>query len=138
MNKIKELVKKYKSLIIYGLFGILTGAVNFACHFICTLCFGMNDMVASVIAWVVAVLFAFVTNRKWVFHSKEDTAGGITTELAKFASGRAVTELIELAMLAVLVEMLHYNALVVKLAANVLVVILNYVFSKVFVFKSKP
>lgn len=135
MNKIMELIKKYKSLIIYGIFGVLTTAVNIVCYMVCRKL--VHYQVASVIAWVVSVLFAFVTNRKWVFNSKEDTVSGVMTELAKFASGRIITQLIDMAILAVFVEVFRYNDAVVKLCANVLVIVLNYIFSKFFVFKTE-
>ena len=67
--KLKELWAKYKDLIPYVIFGVLTTAVNVAVYALCARIFGLSTVISTVIAWVVAVSFAYVTNRKWVFHS---------------------------------------------------------------------
>ena len=134
MSKIVELIKKYKELIVYAIFGVCTTVVNFACYMICVK-LNVDVLVSSVIAWVVSVVFAFLTNRKWVFDSKANTLSGVVKELAKFSSGRVLTQIIDMVILAVFVKMLCYDEAVVKLAANVVVIVLNYVFSKFFVFK---
>ena len=136
MNNIKKLLKKYKDLIAYGFFGVCTTIINFVVYMICVH-LNMDVMLASLIAWVLSVLFAFVTNRKWVFDSQADTPSGIFTELVKFSSGRVFTQILDMIILAIFVKLLDYNEAIVKLAANILVIILNYILSKFFVFNKK-
>ena len=127
--------KKYKAILLYMLFGGLTTVVNLV--FFDLFCsFGMSEPVANIPAWVLAVLFSYVTNRIWVFLSKV-RGPALWGEILSFFGARGLTLLIEEALLVVFVTWLQFNGMVIKLLAMVVVIILNYVFSKLFVFKKK-
>ena len=96
---------------------------------------GLNELVANVLSWILSVLFAYVTNRTWVFESSADTKPGVIREMASFFGGRVATLLIEEGILAVFITWLGFPAMWVKVAAQVIVIVLNYVISKLFVFR---
>ena len=88
------------------------------------------------ISWILAVLTAYITSRIWVFRSTADTRGAVIKEIINFFGGRAATLAIEELIILVFVTWLQFNSLAVKLATQVIVVLLNYVFSKLWIFKS--
>lgn len=88
------------------------------------------------ISWICAVVFAFVTNKPFVFHSYDWSVSVALPELGKFVGSRLLSGLLETAVLAVTVDLLHLHNLAMKLIASVIVVILNYVFSKLIVFRT--
>lgn len=127
--------KKHKEFILYGLFGVLTVAVNVLSFALLHTVFLMNELAANAIAWVLSVLVAFATNRKWVFTSSGESR--LWRQVLTFFGGRAATLALEEIILAVFVTALGFNGMVVKLAAQVIVIALNYVISKLFVFKGE-
>lgn len=94
-------------------------------------------MISTVIAWLLAVLFAYVTNRKWVFHSNANTVREIITEIAAFFSCRIATGIVDWGCMWIFVDILDCNDVVIKAIANVLVIVLNYIASKLLIFKEK-
>ena len=144
MQKLKGLLRTYREQILYLLFGGLTTAVDFSVSFLLyrfwleatDTAIGMIH-VADLIAWVAAVLFAYATNRIWVFESKKAGFLPIAKELAGFAGGRIFTLLLQEAIIAVFVTALGLNKYLFRILAAVLVVILNYIISKLFVFKKE-
>ena len=128
---------KYKEPLLYIFFGALTTAINFIVFALFTLLIPWNELVANVIAWFFAVLFAYVTNRVWVFSNKARTKFGVLKEAIAFYSGRIFTLLLEEGAIFIFVTCLHTNAFMVKLCAQILVLILNYVISKWIVFRKK-
>ena len=136
-NGMKDIYEKYKDVIPYLFFGVCTTVVNVISYWICAHPLSLNTMVSTVIAWTLAVLFAYITNRKWVFHSEARTSGEITKEIVSFFSYRLATGLIDWGCMFVFVELLNMNDLIVKFAANVLVIVLNYVASKLIIFRGK-
>ena len=136
IERIKSIALKYKKILLYLIFGVLTTAVDWIISF--TLySLHVNVHLANVTAWVCAVLFAFITNRTLVFESRERTTRGIARELALFSGGRVTTLLLQELIVFVFYDLLTWNPYFVKMAAAVLVVILNYVISKLLVFKKK-
>lgn len=138
------LLKKHKSVILYVLFGGMTTVVDWGVSFLLYYLWGEAiDATpwlihgADVIAWVAAVSFAYVTNRIWVFESRRRGFFPILSELGAFAGGRALTLLLQEALMAVFFTWLGLNEYAVKIAAAVLVVILNYFVSKLLVFRKK-
>ncbi len=129
------LYSKYKEPLLYVFFGALTTAINFIVFAFFTLLIPWNELIANVIAWLCAVLFAYVTNRIWVFSNKAHSKSGILKEALAFYSGRIFTLLLEEVSIFVFVTCLHANAFIVKLCAQILVLILNYVISKCIVFR---
>ena len=134
---IKELYQKYKSLIMYGIFGVLTTVINIGSYSLCYNVLHISNVVSNIIAWILAVLFAFITNKLFVFESRSMEKSVVLQELVKFASARIATGLIDLVIMYIGVDVMHGPAILLKIGSNVIVIILNYVFSKVFVFKRK-
>jgi putative flippase GtrA len=137
-----ELLKKYKSVILYIIFGGLTTVVDWSVSF--SLYYLWGDAIeatpwlihgANVIAWAAAVAFAYVTNRIWVFESKRRGFAPIVGEIVAFAGGRVFTLLLQEVLMAVFFTWLGFNEYLVKIVAAVLVVILNYFISKLLVFR---
>ena len=137
-----ELLKKYKSVILYIIFGGLTTVVDWSVSF--SLYYLWGDAIeaapwlihgANVIAWAAAVAFAYVTNRIWVFESKRRGFAPIVGEIVAFAGGRVLTLLLQEVLMAVFFTWLGFNEYLVKIVAAVLVVILNYFISKLLVFR---
>ncbi|MCI5649746.1 MAG: GtrA family protein [Fusicatenibacter sp.] len=143
----KKYYEKYREMIIYIIFGVLTTAVNYAIYFTCTQNWRMNWSAATLIAWTGAVLFAYLTNRIWVFQSKASGTKAILTELIKFVTFRSVSLGIEWLILKILFDALHLNTIRVhdiaageitgKTIAQIIVILSNYLFSKKFVFSAQ-
>lgn len=142
-NALLNLLKKYKEILLYLIFGGLTTVVDWAVSFVLYYLWG--DAIeqtawlihgANVIAWAAAVIFAYVTNRIWVFESKTHGAA-ILREFVSFAGGRVLTLLLQEAMFAIFFHALSINEYVVKIVAAVLVVVANYFISKLVVFRKK-
>ena len=136
IERIRHLASKYREILLYLFFGVLTTAVDWLISF-ALYSTGLNVHAADVIAWCAAVLFAFVTNRKLVFASKSVTPASIARELILFSGGRVTTLLLQELIVFVFYDLLTWNPYLVKMAAAVLVVILNYVISKLLVFRKK-
>ena len=132
-----QLIKKYKDILLYGIFGVLTTVVNIATYWLAAHPLGLSVMVSTVIAWIAAVLFAYVTNRKWVFHSQAQGTKEIVQEIVSFFACRLATGVVDWACMFIFVDLLHFNDVIIKADANVLVIILNYVASKLVIFKHK-
>ncbi len=135
MNWIKIKQKLFnRETILYLVFGVLTTAVNYAVYYFCRF-LGIDYRIANVIAWIFAVIFAFITNKIFVFESKSWKPAVMLRELTLFAGARVFSLLIEEGFLLFTVEVLHGNDRIMKLIAAVFVVIINYFFSKFFIFK---
>lgn len=123
-----------REVITYGIAGVATTVVNFvAYHLFCNI-MGIPNLTANAIAWVVAVAFAYVVNARWVFLDKKEEAAEESKKVVKFFGARFVTFLVEEAGMFLLVDVLHGPNLWMKAIVAVLVIILNYIFSKLFVF----
>ena len=133
-DKLSQTCLKYESGIIYIFYGGLTTVLNYVTHFAVRMCFSVSSACAASIAWVVGVLFAFFTNKYFVFETT--SSQGIIKEFLKFTAGRLFTFFCEVALMWLFVDTLKFNELLVKLIVNILVIILNYIFSKIFVFKN--
>lgn len=129
--------KKNKEILLYLFFGGLTFLVSISSYAVFNIQIGWNALTANIASWILAVAFAYVTNRIWVFTSSADSKRGIAREVVSFVSGRIVTLVIEELILLVFVTALEMNSILVKIVAQVVVIALNYVISKLVVFKSK-
>ena len=96
---------------------------------------GLNELIANVITWLICVLFQFFTNRIWVFDGKTETNTQFLKQMLSFTAGRGFTLVIEEIIILVFITWLKFASLPVKLAAQVIVIVLNYIISKVYVFK---
>lgn len=126
----------HNEIISYLIFGVLTTVINIVVFDL--LCFNMPYLIANVIAWFVSVLFAFVTNKAVVFRSHTNKLKDYLMEALKFFASRIVTLVLESVMLFIFIQCLQWNEMLVKLIAQVLVIVLNYILSKLIVFVKKP
>lgn len=133
----KPLYQKHKEVLLYLFFGGLAVFLNLALFVFFTKHFGWGALFANIVDWVICVLFQFITNKTWVFDAETDSAKGFWAQLAGFFSGRLLTLGVEELMLFVFIDRLHWNSLLVKLIAQIVVIVSNYIISKFFVFKKK-
>ncbi len=143
MKKIIELIKKIidffinlmgREVFMYLLFGGLTTIINIIVYYVGSLV-GLTTVIANLIANIISILFAYVTNKKIVFESKAITKKENFVEFVKFISARIATFVMDMILMVLLVDVLHWNNLLCKILVNILVIVLNYAFSKIFIFK---
>lgn len=135
MTIIKEFIKKYAVTVKYIFFGGLTTLVNMLAYSLCYDLFQVANTLSTVIAWVLSVAFAFVTNKLFVFGSRRTKPREIFAEAFDFTVCRIVTGLLELGIMYLSVDILGNNGTVMKLLTNVIVIVLNYIASKLIIFK---
>lgn len=135
MGKIKELYFKYKEVINYLFFGGCTFLVSIISFYVFNKVFGFNEHVANVISWVLAVSFAYITNKLYVFESKTSDSKSLLKEIGSFVSARLLTLVMEEIILLIGVNCLHIDSMIVKVVAQVVVIVSNYFLSKLFIFK---
>lgn len=128
----KELMIKYKEVLLYLIFGGLTTLVNIVVYALCTKLFYINWEISNIIAWILSVLFAYVTNRKYVFESKSNN---IVKEMTSFFGFRLLSFALDMGFMYLFVDMIRMNDMFAKIIVQVIVIVLNYVFSKLFIFK---
>ncbi len=151
-----ERLRKYKEGILYLFFGVLSTIVNLGTYFIATRVFGINYLVSNVIAWFFAVIFAYVTNKFFVFEvknveikflikeflsfincRKNVEIKFLIKEFLSFINCRIVSGVTEIVLIYLMVEILCINDFIVKIITNIVVVVLNFIFSKLIIFKKK-
>ncbi len=150
MEKLKGLFLKYKEIIMYLIFGVLTTLVSWGSYALFEIIFGtfirgsiVLSSVANVLSWIVAVLFAFITNKLWVFESKSFNSNVLIKELTTFVGSRLATGVLEwvgvplLMLIGLNQSIFGIEGMLAKVVVSVIVVILNYILSKLFVFKNK-
>lgn len=135
MQTIRELLEKYWDILMYLIFGVLTTVVNYIVFLPIYNLLGISATVSNAIAWVVAVAFAFLTNKPFVFRSNDWSWKTVGPELTKFVSCRIGSGVMETLILLVTVDIMGWNGNLWKLVTNVMVVIVNYFGSKLLVFK---
>lgn len=136
-EKILSLIRKHYDVLAYLVFGVLTTVVNYVIYLPCYNLLGYSAAVSNLIAWVAAVAFAYLTNKPFVFRSHDWSAKTVIPELTKFVSCRVASGAAESVILLLTVDILHWNGNVWKLITSVLVVVLNYIGSKLLVFRKK-
>ncbi len=139
MEKIKELYKKYKEIVNYLIFGVLTTVVSLVVYYGTVYTFlnpenAVQLQIANILSWIAGVAFAYFTNRKYVFESKETDR---VKEASKFVLARVTTLIMDMIIMWLGVTVLHFNDKIIKLISQVVIIVSNYVFSKLFVFKGK-
>lgn len=137
MKMIWKLYNKYRSLILYVFFGGCTTIINIAAYTLCARVFDLGTVPSNIVAWILAVSAAYITNKIWVFESKVWTAKAVIYEIMTFVACRIATGVMDLAIMYVSVDLLGCNDIIMKVISNALVIILNFVFSKLVIFKRK-
>jgi len=135
IGKIRELLVKYQDIICYLVFGVLTTVVDFLVYFPLYNWLGLPGTICNAAGWAASVVFAFLTNKPFVFKSHDWSKNVVLPELAKFLGTRIGSGLLATAIIFVTVDCLSMDGNIMKVATSVLVVIINYVGSKLLVFK---
>ena len=134
---LKHYYVKYNSVIMYLIFGVLTTLINIVCYFLLYNCLHVSNVISTSIAQVVSILFAYITNKLWVFDSKSWKFSIICYEIVSFFGFRALSALFDIGFMWITVSLLSLWPLGMKITSNVVVVILNYLASKLFIFRKK-
>lgn len=137
LRLLEPFYKAHKEGLLYLFFGGVTTLVSFAVFWLFESLLGWNELLANLLSWVISVAVAYVTNRTWVFANRATGSRAIALEIVSFYLSRVATFLIEEGILLVFVTWLKLPPMLVKIVASVVVIILNYVFSKIFVFRKK-
>lgn len=132
-----EISKKYKETIMYLIFGALTVAVNIVTYIVLTRLVNMKFMTSNAIAWMAAVFFAYVTNKLFVFESKELEAKFLLKEFIYFISCRLLSGIMEMIFMYIMISLIGIDDFIVKGFTNILVIMLNYILSKLIIFNKK-
>lgn len=122
-----------KELLNYIVFGVLTTLMNILTYQVLSMA-GVTTLISNGIAWILSVLFAYITNRRYVFDSHNENR---IQECLKFYGSRLSTGILDMVGMWILVDVVHLPGMVSKIAMNVVVIVLNYIFSKLFVFSHK-
>ncbi len=126
---------KYRETILYLVFGVLSTIVNIVTYLFATRTLNLGFLLSNWIAWITAVIFAYITNKFFVFESTKRDIRFIVKEFGAFISCRIVSGVIEMIIMFVMINLLLIDDFIVKLVTNVVVIILNFLFSKLFIFK---
>ena len=137
MEKIRKLFEKYYEIWTYLLFGVLTTVVNYVIYLPCYNVVQISAAASNMIAWVFAVAFAYLTNKPFVFKSHDWSRETVIPELTKFLGCRIGSGAAETVILFLAVDLLGWNGNIWKLLTQVMVVVLNYIGSKLLVFTKK-
>ena len=137
MKTLKDLFVRYYDIISYLFFGALTTLVNYLVYLPCYNWLGLSATVSNIIAWAAAVIFAYLTNKPFVFRSYDWSMKTVLPEFTKFLGCRVGSGVLETLIIFITVDCLNFNGNLMKIITSVLVVILNYVASKLLVFTKK-
>lgn len=136
-SKLKGFVKKHWEFVLYALFGIFTTVTNYAIYLPLYNIAHLSATLSNWIAWIAAVIVAFLTNKPFVFKSHDWSAKVVASEFLKFVGCRVTSGLTETLILMLTVDILDMNGNIMKVLTNVVVIIINYVGSKLVVFRNK-
>lgn len=140
---IKTMYKKYEEVINYLFFGFLAFLINTIAFAAAARVLGADNdkvdlvLIATAFAWVVAVLFAYWTNRTFIFKSKVKNKSDIFKEFMSFISVRVITGLLDMIVMYIMVDIMNVDNLIAKIISNIIVIVANYIFSKLWVFRKK-
>lgn len=129
--------RNHKEGMRYLIFGALTTIVNILAYSILYYIFSINNATSNIIAWIIGATFAYITNKLYVFNSKVNTKKDLLKEILYFYGCRLLTLVIDEAIMIITVDKFGWNALLMKIIANIIVIVLNFVFSKILIFKKK-
>lgn len=135
---IKKLYIEYKEIINYVVFGGLSTVVNFVSYYIAARALGIEEVASSAISWFCSVLFAYITNKIFVFESKTETKKAFFKEMISFFLARILSGILcDVGTFALMVKVININDIIAKVVTQVMVVIVNYIFSKLIIFRNK-
>ena len=137
LKKLADLYISHQEVMRYLIFGGLTTAVNILIYAICYYVFHIENGISNVIAWILSATFAYITNKIYVFDSKVKTKHDLFKEIVYFYGCRLLTLAVDQGIMILTVDKLGWNALLMKIIANIIVIILNFIFSKLLIFKKR-
>ena len=137
LKKLANLYRNHLEVMRYLIFGALTTVINIVAYWICFNKLGIPNLISNIIAWFLSVAVAYITNRGYVFHSEASNFKAICVEILLFFASRLLTLGIDEGIMFISVDKWHWNALLMKIISNVIVIILNFVFSKILIFRKK-
>lgn len=136
MQPVKEFYRKHREMLLYVFFGGCTTVVSVGSFVLLVEALGVHPLIANVLSWIFAVGFAYATNRKWVFCSSAK-GKAVWAELLAFYGGRLLTLGLEEILLLIFVSWLDIDSTVIKLVAQLVVLVSNYILSKFLIFRKK-
>ena len=139
IKKTEPTMKKrnLKEIFLYILFGVLTTIVSISLFYLFHRIWNWNEHISNILSWICAVLFAFFTNRIWVFEQSTQGFLSFIRQMTSFFGGRLFTLGLEEGIILIFITMLHYNSMLVKTTAQIIVIVANYFISKLVVFREK-
>ena len=135
MKFLRKLFSRYKFIVAYLFFGVCSTVVNIAAYYVCAHTLFLATGLSTVVAWIFAVIFAYITNKLWVFESKSWERSMVIREAASFFACRLATGIFDVVFMMVMVDVLGWNDLWMKIISNVVVVIVNYIASRFVIFR---
>lgn len=132
-----DLIKLHKEKLMYVFFGVLTTIINIISYIILSDILQIPIFSANIIALIISILFAFVTNKIFVFESLNFNLEVLKKEMISFFGLRFISAILDISLMFIFVELLLINDIIVKIGVNILVILLNYIFSKLFIFKKE-
>ena len=129
--------KRHKEVLLYLFFGGFSFLVNLGSFMLCASLFDMNELAANVIAWIITVLFVYVTNKLWVFKVELHTHGEFVLQIVSFFVARVGTLVLEEVIIFCFITKLKLNSVAVKVAAQIVVIVAKYIMSKLVIFRKK-
>ena len=135
LKKCYNIYESKKEMWLYLIFGGLTTLINILTYTFLQRAFNIDYMVSNIIAWIISVLFAFVTNKLYVFESKEIKREVLLKEFFSFILARILSLGIDMGIMYVGISILKINDIVIKILSNIVVIVVNYFLSKFLIFK---
>lgn len=135
MNKFTDIYNRYREQILYLVFGGVTTLISIITYAVFTELADINILIANILSWIISVAVAYATNKSVVFRSDKKGVAQVLTEALSFYAGRLLTLLIEEAILFVFIDLVKLPNMPVKIIAQIIIIVLNYIISKVFIFK---
>lgn len=137
LSLLKDFYNNHQEVILYLFFGGLTFCISITSYSLLCVVFRWNELISNIFSWIAAVSFAYITNRIWVFKTNAQSFHEIISEISSFVGGRIATLIIEELILFIFIILLKFDKIAVKMVAQVVVIALNYIISKILVFKIK-
>ena len=135
MNKLVNIYNRYREQILYLVFGGVTTLISIITYAVFTELADINILIGNILSWIISVAVAYATNKSVVFRSDKKGVAQVLTEALSFYAGRLLTLLIEEAILFVFIDLAKLPNMPVKIIAQIIIIVLNYIISKVFIFK---
>ena len=136
LKKIADLYRNYVSVMRYLIFGVITTIINIVTYVLCYNILNIPNLISNSIAWVISVLVAYLTNRKSVFNSNANTRREVFIEIIRFFVSRLATLVLDQAIMFITVDKFGWNSILMKIVSNIIVIIANFILSKLVVFKN--